>query len=170
MATEDQNESLETLSLSNLSPVEGSRHRRKRVGIGEGSGNGKTCGKGQKGQKSRSGFSLMKGFEGGQMPIHRRLPKRGFTSRKRVFGKNVFKVISLDRLEGVAKGEDKLEIAKLFESGFLARGERLKVLGGGEIAKAMQIETHAVSASAKHAIEKAGGTVTIVSKPEKASK
>jgi len=83
-------------------------------------------------------------------------------SRKRIFGKNTFKVISLDRLETMSQDGDKLEVASLFESGFLARGERLKVLGGGELKKAVKVEAHACSASARHAIEQAGGSINLV--------
>ena len=163
-------ETISEFNLSALSPVEGSRHRRKRVGIGEGSGKGKTCGKGQKGQKSRSGFSLLKGFEGGQMPLHRRVPKRGFTSRRRTLNKNVFKVVNLERLESLCDDSGSLKVESLFTSGELSRTERLKVLGGGKIDKKLSVEVHAVSASAKHAIESAGGEVKVIAPAEDSKK
>ena len=168
-------EELETtgINLSELSPYPGSTRPRKRVGFGEGSGNGKTCGKGQKGQKSRSGAKLLKGFEGGQMPIHRRLPKRGFTSRKKTLGKNIYKVVSLERLVELAGDSGELKLSSLFESGFLARKEKLKILGSSaaegsaKFESKLVVEAHAVSASARHAIESAGGQVNIPTPPKK---
>jgi len=155
------------LNLSNLSPSKGSRRPRKRLGIGEGSGHGKTCGKGQKGQKSRSGFGLLKGFEGGQMPLHRRLPKRGFVSRQRTQGKNIFKVVSLSRLAGLCGDSDSFTVESLYEQGILARAERIKILGGGKIEKKLKVQAHAISASAKTAIEAAGGEVSVIALPER---
>ncbi|MFN8390907.1 MAG: 50S ribosomal protein L15 [Bdellovibrionota bacterium] len=152
------------VNLSVLAPRPGARKVRKRLGIGEGSGNGKTCGKGQKGQTSRSGFRLGAGFEGGQMPIHRRLPKVGFTSRKKTLGINDFQVISVDALqkyvEQGATGE--LSLAAMREAGLVRKSSRLKILGGGSVSKKLVVEAHAVSASAKAAIEGAGGEVKIV--------
>ena len=156
MSTEQQN-------LSTLSPPQGSRRSRKRVGFGEGSGKGKTCGKGQKGQKSRSGYKVLRGFEGGQMPLHRRLPKVGFTSRKKVLGKNTYSLVSLQRLEALGlSGEVTFE--KLCDLGVVrSKGQKLKILGGATDFKSkLTIEAHAASASAKEAIEKAGGEVKII--------
>lgn len=152
------------LDLSTLAPRPGARKVRKRLGIGEGSGNGKTCGKGQKGQTSRSGFGLPAGFEGGQMPIYRRLPKVGFTSRKKTLGVNDFQVIGIDDLvrlvEAGAKGE--LTIDALKSSGLARANRRLKILGGAELKQKLVVEAHAVSASARAAIEGAGGEIKIV--------
>lgn len=149
-------------SLSNLAPAAGSKFRKKRLGFGNGSGLGKTCGKGQKGQKCRSGYSSKGGFEGGQMPLHRRLPKIGFTSRQRVLGKNIFYTLPLKRLaESDLAGE--VKIATLVERGLLpSENVRVKILGGSEINRAVSVEVHAISASAKAAIEKAGGSVRLI--------
>ncbi len=152
------------LNLSGLAPRPNSRKVRKRLGIGEGSGNGKTCGKGQKGQTSRSGFGLPAGFEGGQMPLHRRLPKVGFTSRKRVLGENDFQVIGLDALvrlvDSGVKGD--LTLEALRKAGVARARRKLKILGGAALKQKLVVETHAISASAKAAIEAAGGEVRIV--------
>jgi len=148
-------------SLSNLSPAPGSRHRRKRRGIGEGSGLGKTCGRGQKGQKARSGGSIPRGFEGGQMPIHRRLPKRGFTSRKRVRKQNVFQTVALERL--LALGSEEITLDMMADNGLLRAGkQRVKILGSVQVDKKLSVEAHAVSQSARAAIEGAGGEVKLV--------
>lgn len=150
------------LSLSSLAPEPGARHRRKRKGIGEGSGNGKTCGKGQKGQKSRSGASIPRGFEGGQMPMHRRLPKVGFTSRMRVLGKNVYTVISVARLEALGVDGD-ITIEELKNRGILkGKSSKIKILGGSEVSSKLVVEAHKASASAKAAIESAGGEIRLV--------
>lgn len=150
-------------TLSNLSPVPGSKHRRKRLGKGEGSGKGKTCGKGGKGQTARSGFGLPAGFEGGQMPIHRRLPKRGFTSRKKLTGENVYSTVSIDQLDAIAEsGTINVEI--LQRSGLLrSKNAKVKILGGSAVKSKLSVEVHAISASAKEAIEAAGGEVKLLS-------
>ena len=150
-----------TVNLSSLSPAKGSTHRRKRRGIGQGSGLGKTAGKGQKGQNSRSGVSHGP-FEGGQMPLHRRLPKVGFTSRKRVRGENIFSLVPLKKLlELEVEGEITLELLR--QKGFIrSRAHRVKVLGGVEVDRALTVEAHAFSASAKEAIEKAGGSARLI--------
>ncbi len=158
-----------TINLSVLAPRPGARKKRKRLGIGEGSGNGKTCGKGQKGQTSRSGFSMPAGFEGGQMPIHRRLPKRGFTSRKKTFGVNRFQVLSLEDVLGFANksGLTNITFQSLCEAGLINKNERAKLLAGEvvesktAIAK-LTVEVHAVSAAARAAIEQAGGAVQLI--------
>ncbi|MCB0323479.1 MAG: 50S ribosomal protein L15 [Bdellovibrionales bacterium] len=152
------------MTLSSLAPNKGARKRRKRLGKGEGSGNGKTCGRGQKGQKSRTGAPIPAGFEGGQMPLHRRLPKRGFTSRKRVKGENVFSTISIDSLQNLDfSGEVTLE--QLRERGLIrSRAAKVKILGGGALEKKLVVEAHAASKSARAAIEAAGGAVRLVSR------
>ncbi len=155
-------EEQESPSLSTLSPNQGARKRRKRLGIGEGSGRGKTCGKGHKGQKCRSGGSIPAGFEGGQMPLHRRLPKIGFTSRKKVRGENIFSLVKLETLEALdVKGDITLDVLK--EHGLVrAKGRKVKILAGGEIKKKLVVEAHAASKSARAALEAAGGEIRII--------
>ncbi len=142
------------MELSNLKPKKGARHARKRVGRGPGSGHGKTSGRGEKGQKSRSGFSRMSGFEGGQMPLHRRLPKRGFTN---IFKKE-FAVLNLADLDQFEAGST-VDMATLREAG-LVKGSRkkVKVLGNGEISKKLTVHADAFSKSAREKIEAAGGS------------
>lgn len=147
------------MNLSNLRPAPGSRKSDKRKGRGPGSGQGKTAGRGHKGQKSIAGFSQKKGFEGGQMPIARRLPKRGFT--------NVFKTeyaeVNLDRLAGL----DKQEIGPkdLVEAGLIkTEAARIKILGRGELSGPRTIHGHRFSASAVRKIEQAGGRAVLIGK------
>src|SRR5437588_2534491 len=153
-----------SLSLNNLHPAKGSTHKKKRVGRGPGSGLGKTSGRGEKGQKSRSGYSSKTGFEGGQMPLHRRLPKRGFTNIFRV----EFAEINLDRLQGAidAKTIDAsgtINAESLVKSGVIRRAKGgVRLLGRGEIKAKLTIEVHGASKSAVAAVEKAGGTVKIL--------
>lgn len=151
------------MRLHNLQPRPGAKKRRKRLGAGESSGKGKTSGKGHKGQKARSGGSIRLGFEGGQMPLIRRLPKRGFnnTAFKTVYG-----VVNLDDLDALPEGTTVNE-GLLREKG-LVRGRiaGVKVLARGEVTKKLHIEADRVSASAREKIEKAGGTVTLSRKPE----
>src|SRR4051812_9477942 len=146
------------IRLHNLKPRPGAKHRVKRLGIGESSGHGKTSGKGHKGQKARSGGSIRLGFEGGQMPLIRRLPKRGFNNA--AFHKN-YAIVNLSDLSDLKAGttvnEELLREAKLIRGNVVG----LKVLGGGELKHALQIEAHKVSASARQKIEGAGGTVTL---------
>jgi len=156
------------MRLHTLKPNKGAKHRRKRLGIGESSGHGKTSGKGHKGQKARSGGSLRPSFEGGQMPLFRRLPKRGFNNAD---FKTVYGIVNLDDLEkrfdaGTAVNE------KLLRGAGLVRGklDGIKLLGRGEVTKAFHVEADAVSASAKEKIEKAGGSVTLSVKPENPAK
>ena len=150
--------------LSYLAPAKGARHRRKRVGFGEGSGSGKTCGKGGKGQTARGRGKVARGFEGGQMPLHRRLPKIGFTSRHKTAGENVYQLINLGRLEAIVPADGSLTLASLAEAGLIrSKTQKVKILGGGSISKKVVVEAHACSQSAKAAIEKAGGEVRIVS-------
>ncbi len=154
------------MRLHNMRPRPGSRHRVKRLGIGESSGHGKTSGKGHKGQKARSGGSIRLGFEGGQMPLIRRLPKRGFNNA--AFHKT-YAVVNLDALNAFEKGATVNE--KLLRESNLIRGKvaGLKILGDGELKHALTIEADKVSASAREKIEKAGGTVNLreVSAPQR---
>src|ERR1700741_434786 len=150
------------MNLTNLKPRPGPRHRVKRLGSGESSGHGKTRGKGHKGQKARSGGSLRLGFEGGQMPLIRRLPKRGFNNS--AFHKN-YAIVNLSDLasfrEGTVINEQLLREKKMLRG----NGAGLKILGDGELKHALTIEADKVSSSAREKIEKAGGTVTIREKP-----
>lgn len=159
MSTENK-----TVNLSSLAPKHGSRQKRKRLGFGEGSGLGKTCGKGYKGQSSRSGYGLPAGFEGGQMPIYRRLPKVGFTSRKRVLGVNTFKILNLDDLVKLAEklNTTTISVNALVEGGVITANTKVKVLGGSKLEKKVSVEVHAISESAKKAIEEKGGEVKLV--------
>jgi large subunit ribosomal protein L15 len=140
----------------------GSKHRVKRLGCGESSGHGKTSGKGHKGQKARSGGSIRLGFEGGQMPLIRRLPKRGFNNA--AFHKN-YAIVNLSDLasfkEGTVVNEQILREAKLLRG----NGAGLKILGDGELKHALTIEADKISTSAREKIEKAGGSVTLRPKP-----
>jgi large subunit ribosomal protein L15 len=141
------------MKLHEISPAKGSKHARKRVGRGPGSGLGKTAGRGSKGQKSRSGHSRRPGFEGGQMPLVRRVPKRGFTN---VFRRQ-YTVVNLSQiaaLEGLA-GEVTPEL--LVERGLARRGRPLKVLGDGELDGPLTVQAHKFSRSARSKIEAAGG-------------
>jgi large subunit ribosomal protein L15 len=150
------------IRLHNMRPRPGSRHRVKRLGSGESSGHGKTSGKGHKGQKARSGGSLRLGFEGGQMPLIRRLPKRGFNNA--AFHKN-YAIVNLSDLSAFKEGSVVNE--KLLRESNLIRGHGagLKILGGGELKYGLTVEADKISASAREKIEKAGGTVTLREKP-----
>lgn len=141
------------MKLHDISPAAGSKHKKKRVGRGPGSGLGKTAGRGSKGQKSRTGYSRRPGFEGGQMPLVRRVPKRGFTN---IF-RTEYAVINVDRL---AKLEAVEEITPelLAERGMVRKGMPVKILGKGEIDKALTVKAHRFSGSARSKIEGAGGT------------
>ena len=150
------------IRLHNMRTRPGSKHRVKRLGCGESSGHGKTSGKGHKGQKARSGGSIRLGFEGGQMPLIRRLPKRGFNNA--AFHKN-YAIVNLSDLaslkEGTVVNEQILREAKLLRG----NGAGLKILGDGELKHALTIEADKISASAREKIEKAGGSVTLRQKP-----
>ena len=142
------------MELSNLKPKKGARHAKKRVGRGPGSGHGKTASRGEKGQKSRSGYSGKRGFEGGQMPLHRRLPKRGFTN---IFKKDyaVVNVSDLERFDsGATVDENTLRQAGLVKG----QHDGVKVLGDGELSKKLTVSATKFSKSAREIIEKAGGT------------
>ncbi len=145
------------MNLSGLKPPAGQVKKQRRIGRGMGSGRGKTAGRGQKGQRSISGYSMMRGFEGGQMPLHRRLPKRGF---KNIFKKQyaVVNVGLLERLEGGS-----FSPANLVELGVIKKlGDGLKVLGSGELTRPIQVEAHLFSKSALEKIQAAGGSAQII--------
>ena len=145
------------MNLSDLKPPAGQTHSRKRVGRGMGSGLGKTSGKGHKGARAISGYSIMRGFEGGQMPLHRRLPKRGFTN---IFKKQyaIINLGILDSLEGDSFNPDRLR-----ELGAVRKiGEGVKVLGSGELKRAIHVTAHMFSKSAVEKIQAAGGTAEVI--------
>jgi large subunit ribosomal protein L15 len=149
------------LSLNNLKPTPGSTHKKKRLGRGPGSGLGKTSGKGHKGQKSRSGYSSRPGFEGGQMPLQRRLPKRGFTN---IFKKQWIE-ISLAKIEANFNAGDEVTPELLHERGLIKKAKHdLVILGSGDISKSLKISAHRFTKAAKDKIEKAGGTTTAIVK------
>jgi large subunit ribosomal protein L15 len=142
------------LTLANLSPKAGSTKQRKRVGRGPGSGHGKTAGRGHKGFKSRSGSGVKPGFEGGQMPLQRRLPKRGFTN---IFKKE-YALVSLSQLNGLA-GDEIITVDTLIAAGLVKKGMLVKVLANGEITNALKIQVDKISKAAQSKIETAGGMV-----------
>ncbi len=145
------------MNLSNLHPAAGSKRRNKRRGRGPGSGLGKTSGRGHKGQKSIAGYSRKKGYEGGQMPLHRRLPKRGFTN---VFRRE-YTEINLDRIGEISKNE--VGPKEFVAAGLLKKeAAAVKVLGRGEISSAKKIHAHGFSQSARQKIEKAGGEAIVI--------
>ena len=148
------------MDLSNLQPAEGSRHNDNfRRGRGHGSGNGKTAGKGHKGQKARSGGSIRPGFEGGQMPLQRRVPKRGFNN---IFAKNVV-AINLSTLNRKFENGATVDVEALVNAGVIKNGfDAVKVLGNGKIDKKLTVKVSAFSESAKAAIEAAGGKTEVV--------
>src|SRR5216683_908535 len=149
------------LNLSNLKAPKKANENKKRVGRGMGSGMGKTSTRGHKGQGSRSGSSLMRGFEGGQMPLHRRLPKRGFTNIFRV----EYQVLGLDRVAEIAAAENVTEFTldKIVALGLLRKKNGLiKVLNNGEIKTAVTVHAHKFSKTAHEAIEKAGGKAILI--------
>ena len=143
--------------LHNLKPSRGSRGKRKRVGRGRGSTLGKTCGRGANGQKSRSGGKVRVGFEGGQMPLQRRLPKRGFTN---IF-RTEYSVVNIRDLARVPE-EDVLDPELMLKLRLVRKGMPVKILGDGEIERAVTVKAHKVSSTAAAKIEKAGGKVVIV--------
>jgi large subunit ribosomal protein L15 len=151
------------MNLSEVRPPKGQLHKKQRVGQGMGSRRGKTSGRGQKGAKSVSGYSLMRGFEGGQMPLHRRLPKRGFTN---IF-RQEYTIVNLSRLNEL-EGDTfdfetlkKLGVVKQLQAG-------LKILGGGEISRPVTVTAHVFSASARQKIEAAGGKAVVVGETARA--
>ena len=147
------------MSLSNLRPPKGAKHARKRVGRGPGSGHGKTASRGSKGAKSRSGFRFKRGFEGGQMPLHRRVPKRGFTNIFRV----EYAVVNLDTLAEVFEAGSAVTPELLRERGLVRQARApIKVLGRGEISKALTVRAHRFSGSAAEKIAAAGGSAEVI--------
>ena len=144
------------MQLHELRPAEGSRKKRKRVGRGEGSGRGKTAGRGTKGQNARSGGGVSVGFEGGQMPLQRRIPKRGFTN---IFEKK-YEIINVKDLRNFASGET-IDREKLREAGLVKKSVGLKLLGVGEISHPLTIRVDKVSRTAREKIESVGGTVEV---------
>jgi large subunit ribosomal protein L15 len=146
------------VNLSNLKPPRGSRHRKVRVGRGMGSKLGKTAGRGNKGAKSRSGFAHRRGFEGGQMPLHRRIPKRGF---RNPFGRD-FAVVNVERLNLFAAGETVTPETLLGRGLVCEPTEPVKILGDGELKVALTVHAHAFSKSAQEKITKAGGKVEVL--------
>ena len=146
------------MSLSNLRPPKGAKHSKKRVGRGQGSGNGKTAGRGHKGAKSRSGFKHKRGFEGGQMPLHRRVPKRGFFNPFR----QEFDVVNLDTLaERFDVGVD-VTPDLMRERGLVGRDALVKILARGEISKALTVRAHKFSGKAAEKIAAAGGKTEVL--------
>ena len=145
------------MNLSNLKPAEGSTKTRKRIGHGAGSGLGGTSTRGHKGAKSRSGYSKKVGFEGGQMPLQRRVPKFGFKNINRV----EYKAINLDTIQTLADAKNltKVGISDFIEAGFISSNQLVKVLGNGALTNKLEVEANAFSKSAAAAIEAAGGTV-----------
>ncbi len=147
------------MELSNLKPAAGATKSGKRIARGQGSGRGGTSTRGHKGAKSRSGYKSKRNFEGGQMPLQMRLPKRGFNSPNR----KEYVAINVNRLQDISEkfGLTEVTPAALYRAGITKKNDLVKVLGDGEISTKLTITAHAVSKSAKEAIEKAGGSVTI---------
>jgi large subunit ribosomal protein L15 len=144
-------------NLSNLKPPAGQKHKKQRVGQGMGSGRGKYSGRGAKGAKSVSGYSKMRGFEGGQMPLHRRLPKRGFTN---IFRKE-YAIVNLARLEKLEG--DSFDPQRLIELGVIKKLQAgLKILGSGELTRKITVKANLFSKSAAEKIQKAGGTAEVI--------
>lgn len=147
------------MELNNLKPAKGSvKSNNKRVGRGEGSGKGGTATRGHKGAKSRSGYSKKIGFEGGQMPLQRRVPKFGFTNRNRVAYQGV-NLDTLQRLVDEGKIKDTVDVDTLIDNGLVSKNKPVKILGRGELKAKLKISVHKFTASAKEAVEAAGGEV-----------
>ncbi len=148
------------MNLTGLKPPAGQKKDRKRIGRGMGSGHGKTSTRGSKGQRAGTGFSQKRGFEGGQMPLHRRLPKRGFTN---IFKKQ-YAIVNLGRLEKLEG--DSFNLDRLIELGVIKKaGEGLKILGTGQLTRKITVEAHQFSKSAVEKIQKAGGTAQVIGAP-----
>ncbi len=148
------------MDLSDLKPPKGAKHAKKRIGRGQGSGNGKTAGRGHKGAKSRSGFKFKRGFEGGQMPLHRRVPKRGFHNPFRV----EYEVVNVDTLAEKFDAGTVVTPELLREHGLIGGGAKrlVKVLARGDVAKALTIRAHKFSGKAAEKIAAAGGTAEAI--------
>jgi large subunit ribosomal protein L15 len=145
------------MNLSKLKPPAGQKHKKQRIGQGMGSGRGKYSGRGAKGARSISGYSIMRGFEGGQMPLHRRLPKRGFTN---IFRKE-YAIINVGRLEQLEG--DAFDPGRLLELGAIKKlGQGIKILGSGELTRKIIVKAHLFSKSALEKIQKAGGTGEVI--------
>lgn len=146
------------MKLHTLKPAEGSIKKRKRIGRGQGSGRGGTSTRGHKGAQSRSGYSRSAGFEGGQMPLQRRVPKFGFKNRNRI----EYKPVNLDVLQNLAEDtkQEKIDVSFLANHGIVGKSDLVKILGRGELKAKLDVSAHAFSASAVAAIEKSGGKVT----------
>ena len=144
------------MNLSNLKPAKGSVNKGKRLGRGQGSGRGGTSTKGHKGHQSRSGYKRKIGFEGGQMPLQRRVPKSGFNNLSRV----EYKAINLSTLQTLAEGKklDSIDISTLIEAGLIARKDKIKILGNGKLTLKLDVKAHAFSKSAAKAIESLQGS------------
>lgn len=148
------------MKLHELKPAAGSRKTRRRVGRGPGSGRGKTAGRGEKGQRSRSGYSAQRGFEGGQMPLHRRLPKRGFVN---IFRKE-YRTVNVERLNGLEAGTT-VTPEILQGAGLVKKGrDEIKILGHGDISVALTVQAHRFSKTAVQKIEAAGGKAETIDK------
>lgn len=145
------------MDLSNLQPAKGSTKNKKRIGRGQGSGRGGTATRGHKGQKSRSGYSKRIGFEGGQMPLQRRVPKFGFKNINR----KEYKAINIDVLQMLADNKklSKIDVQTIIDAGLAPKNSMIKILGNGELKAKLEVTAHAFSKSAVEAIEKANGTV-----------
>ncbi len=148
------------MNLNNLKPAKGATHSEKRIGRGQGSGHGGTSTRGHNGAKSRSGYSRKRGFEGGQMPLHRRLPKFGFTNVNKV----TFKAINLDSLQMIAEKTNisKIGHEELLAAGLISRNDVVKILATGTISAKVEVTANAFSKSAQEAITNAGGTVVVL--------
>jgi large subunit ribosomal protein L15 len=148
------------MELNNLRPADGAVKKAKRIGRGQGSGHGGTATRGHKGDKARSGHKDKRNFEGGQTPMQRRLPKRGFQNVNRT----EYVALNLGRIEAMVQqtGSTTLDVAALVAAGVARQADRIKVLGNGKLTSAVKLSVHAVSASAKAAIEAAGGSVELV--------
>ena len=148
------------MSLTGLKPPKGAKHSKKRVGRGQGSGNGKTAGRGHKGAKSRSGFTHKRGFEGGQMPLHRRMPKRGFHNP---FGVD-YEIVNLDTIAEVFDAGSEVTPELLEARGLISGGARkqVKVLARGDISKKLTVRAHKFSGKAEEKIKAAGGTAEVL--------
>ena len=146
------------MDLSNLKPPRGAKHAKKRIGRGQGSGQGKTAGRGHKGAKSRSGFKFKRGFEGGQMPLHRRVPKRGFHNPFRV----EYEVVNLDTLAEKFDADTVVTPELLRERGLVAGSRLVKVLARGEVTKKLTVRAHKFSGKAAEKIAAAGGATEVI--------
>ncbi len=146
------------MDLSGLKPPKGAKHSKKRIGRGHGSGNGKTAGRGHKGAKSRSGFKFKRGFEGGQMPLHRRVPKRGFHNPSRV----EYEVVNLDTLAALFEAGTVVTPELLVERGVTVGRAPLKILARGEAGKGLTVRAHKFSGKAAEKISAAGGSTELI--------